>query len=83
MKPQAVAAAGTVTYMLDLTPALIFEAVKANAFADPRVLNRARILVAATKEGNGQLVSLRNDSEEPTVVAWLFEKVRKLDSSHE
>ncbi|PMD20145.1 hypothetical protein NA56DRAFT_602060 [Hyaloscypha hepaticicola] len=82
MKPQAVAAAGTIKYMLDLTPALIFEAVKANAFADPRVLNRARILVAATKEGDGQLVSLRNDSEEPTVVACLFEKVRKLNSSH-
>lgn len=82
MKPQAVAAAGTITYMLDLTPALIFEAVKAGAFADPRVLNRGRILVAATKEGNGQPFPSPNDSEEPTVVAWLFEKIRKLNSSH-
>jgi hypothetical protein len=78
MKPQAVAAAGTITYMLDLTPALIFEEVKESAFADPRVLNRGRILVAATKE-DGQLVPPRNDSEEPTIVAWLFEKMRKFE----
>jgi hypothetical protein len=82
MKPQAVAAAGTITYMVDLTPALIFEAVKANAFAEPRVLNRGRILVAATKEGNGPFVPSPNDSEEPTVVAWLVEKMRKFNSSH-
>jgi hypothetical protein len=82
MKPQAIAATGTITYMLDLTPALIFEAVKANAFAEPKVLNRGRILVAATKEGDGQLDPSLNDSEEPTVVAWLFEKMRKFNSSH-
>jgi hypothetical protein len=82
MKSQAVAAAGTITYMLDLTPALIFEAVKADAFADPRVLNRGRILVAATKEGDGQFVSSRKDSREPTLVAWLFEKEWKHTSSH-
>ncbi len=82
MKSQAVAEARTITYMLDLTPALIFEAVKANAFADPRVLNRGRILVAATKEGNSQRFPSPDDSEEPTVVAWLFEKMRKFNLSH-
>ncbi|PMD40387.1 hypothetical protein L207DRAFT_511881 [Hyaloscypha variabilis F] len=82
MKSQAVAASGNITYMFDLTPALIYEAVKADAFADPRVLNRGRILVAATKEGDGQFVYPRKDSEEPTLVAWLFEKMRKHYSSH-
>jgi hypothetical protein len=82
MKSQEVAAAGTITYMLDLTPALIFEAVKADAYSDPRVLNRGRILVAATKEGDGPFVSPRKDSGEPTLVAWLFEKLRKHTSTH-
>lgn len=82
MKPQAVAAAGGITYMLDLMPTLVFEKVKADAFSDPRVLNKGRVLVAAMKEGEGPYVSPRPDAGAPTLVTWLFEKVRKHDSNH-
>lgn len=82
MKTQAVAAAGRMAYMLDLTPALVLEIVKADAFADPRVLNKSRILVAAMKEGEDPFAPPRTGAGEATVVAWLLEKVRKHDLNH-
>lgn len=82
LKSQAVAAAGAITYIFDLTPALVFEAIKADAFADPRVLNKGRILVAATKAGDEPFPLPLDGSEEPTLVAWLLKKMAKHDLSH-
>ena len=41
------------TYLFDLSPELVFRAVKADSFAEPRVLKRGRVLVAVTPEEHG------------------------------
>lgn len=50
----------------------MFEAVKADAFTEPKVLNRGRILVVATKEEEGRFIPPRNESREHTLVASLL-----------
>lgn len=73
LKPQAIAAAESITYMFDLYPLLGFEAVKVDAYAKLKVLSKFRILVAARNKGDGPS-ALQIESGEPTLVALLLEE---------
>ncbi|KAF4636896.1 hypothetical protein G7Y89_g1185 [Cudoniella acicularis] len=76
LKPQAFENSGPITYLFDLSPALVFEAVKADSFAEPKVLKRQRILVVASKEGQSRFIVPRVEFVEcPTLVGWLLYKL--------
>jgi hypothetical protein len=63
---------GTINYILDITPQLVFQMVKANRCEEPKVLKKPKILVALTKEGHGHF---REQAIRPernaTVLGWL------------
>jgi hypothetical protein len=78
MKPQAFVKAESITYMLDLSPELIFKAVRANTFAEPASISRAKILVATTPKGvDSLLVPSEASREDNTLIAWLLDYARK------
>ena len=63
---------GILTYLFDLSPELVFRAVKTASFGEPRVLKRARVLVAVTKEEHGPFTALPLRSKEPpTLLGWM------------
>ena len=63
------------TYMFDVTPGLFLEPAKAETFADPKVLKRPKILVAATQEEAGPYrPSVTRQGESATLLGWLEEK---------
>jgi hypothetical protein len=43
---------GDMTYILDVTPKLVFRMVKADSYAEPKVLEKPNILVAVSKDGH-------------------------------
>jgi len=43
---------GDMTYILDITPKLVFRMVKADSYAEPKVLKKPNILVAVSKDGH-------------------------------
>ena len=62
------------TYLFDLSPELVFRAVKADSFAEPRVLKRGRILVAVTPEEHGPYAGpLSRLKESPTLLGFMAE----------
>jgi hypothetical protein len=62
------------TYLFDLSPELVFRAVKADSFAEPRVLKRGRILVAVTPEEHGPYAGpLSRPKESPTLLGFMAE----------
>jgi len=67
---------GAVTYLFDLSPELVCKAVKTDSYGEPRVLKRARVLVAVTKDGEtfDHATSLPS-REPPTLLGWMEEGV--------
>jgi hypothetical protein len=62
------------TYLFDLSPELVFRAVKADSFAEPRVLKRGRVLVAVTPEEHGPYTRpLSRPKESPTLLGFMAE----------
>lgn len=61
-----------VEYIFDITPRLLFRSVKADEYAETKILKKPRVLVAVTKEGqksvNEPIVSRGQD---PTVLSLL------------
>ncbi len=76
IKPQHAALIKEVTYIFDLTPALLLEVAKADSFAEPKVVNKGRVLIGARKkqEGTFMLPSIE-EGESPTLVCWLKDKL--------
>lgn len=66
---------GILTYLFDLSPELVFRAVKADSFAEPRVLKRARVLVALTKEEHGPYTGSSSRSREPPTFLGLVDEI--------
>ena len=66
---------GTVTYLFDLSPELVSKVVKTDSFAEPRVLKRARVLVAVTKDGETFHHAPLPSREPPTLLGWMEEGV--------
>jgi hypothetical protein len=65
-----------ITYLFDISPGLVFESVKADNFGEPKVLKKARILVAVTKEEQGPYLPPKlHPSENASVLGWLEEKL--------
>jgi hypothetical protein len=78
LKPQDLEAAGLVTYIMDLTPQLSFQVVKADALAEAKVLCKARVLVAATKKGKGPFMPPElEDGQVATLLGWLADRLRR------
>jgi len=71
---------GNIDYIFDITPQLVFQRVKADTCAEPKVLKKLRILVAVTKEGYGRNreSELRSGSD-ATVLGWLHQEISGLD----
>ena len=64
------------TYLFDISPELVCKAVKTDSFGEPRVLKRARVLVAATKDGESFYDAASLPSREPpTLLGWMEEGV--------
>jgi hypothetical protein len=67
-----------IDYILDITPQLVLRRVKADTYAEPKVLKKPKILVAVTKEGHGHSrePELRPGSD-ATVLGWLHALARR------
>ena len=65
---------GILTYIFDLSPELVFRAVKTDSFGEPRVLKRARILVAVTKEEHGPYTGPAPLPREPPTFLGLLDE---------
>lgn len=78
LKPQDLEAAGTITYIVDLSPELRLEAVKADVYAEPKTLCKPRVLVVAMKKGKGSYMGPELESGEVvTLMGWLVDKLRR------
>jgi hypothetical protein len=75
IRPQAVAAAGAVTYLFDVSPALVLETVRADALAEPKVLHRPRVLIATSKDAHSPFMPRLYDGDEQTIMGWLSDKL--------
>lgn len=73
IKPQH--AIGDITYLFDLTPALILEVAKADSFAEPKLVNKGKVLVAAVKKGDLFVTPEKQMNESPTLVYWILDQV--------
>ena len=71
---EGAAGRGKITYLFDLCPALVLETVKKEFFAEPKVLVKPRILVAATKEDKGPFVVPRPVKGEPVTLLGYVEE---------
>jgi hypothetical protein len=69
---------GRVTYLFDLSPELVFKAVKTNSFAESRVLKRAKVLVAVTEDRETMYDAASLPPRElPTLLGWMHEIISR------
>jgi hypothetical protein len=72
---------GIITYLFDLSPALIYEEAQTVAFREPRVLKQGRILVTVAKEEPAPSTEARQ-REPCTLLGLLNEIVYPKSTSH-
>jgi hypothetical protein len=60
---------GDIIYIFDITPKLVFQKVKADSYAEPKVLKKQKILVTVNKNA-----AVSSESQ-PTVLGWLKRSV--------
>ena len=59
------------TYLLDLRPALVIRELKTELYAEPKILSRARVLVAATKEDERFSYPTPQPGKHTTMLGWM------------
>jgi hypothetical protein len=67
-----------IDYIFDISPQLVFRRVKADTYAEPKVLKKLKILVAVAKEGHGhnREPELR-PALDATALGWLHAHARR------
>ena len=67
-----------IEYLFDITPRLVFRRVKADIYAEPKVLKKPKILVAVTKEGHGHSKEPElHQGSDATALGWLYAHVKR------
>ncbi|KAH8804542.1 hypothetical protein F5884DRAFT_417434 [Xylogone sp. PMI_703] len=68
----------TFTYLLDMSPALVYYEAKADAWGEAKILKKARMLIALTKEGDDPFTAPRlNPTEYATCLGQLEDKATR------
>jgi len=71
-----------IKYIFDIFPALVYQKVKADAYAEPKVLKKAKVLVAVVEEGKEWQRS-GTEGAEGTLLGWLNERRMKRHAKDE